>query len=83
MVFLLHDIARVISSIAPDQLPQQCFISWMKAAHIATQGEVIAIDGKTVRGSYDKQSKNAIHMVSAFAANNGVVLGQIKTAEKI
>ncbi len=55
----------------------------MKAAHIATQGEVIAIDGKTVRGSYDKQSKkNAIHMVSAFAANNGVVLGQIKTAEK-
>jgi predicted transposase YbfD/YdcC len=79
----VHDtIARVISSIAPDQL-QQCFISWMKAAHIATQGEVIAIDGKTVRGSYDKQSKkNAIHMVSAFAANNGVVLGQIKTAEK-
>ncbi len=83
MVFPVHDtIARVISSIAPDQL-QQCFISWMKAAHIATQGEVIAIDGKTVRGSYDKQSKkNAIHMVSAFAANNGVVLGQIKTAEK-
>lgn len=79
----VHDtIARVISAIAPDKL-QHCFISWMKAAHIATKGEVIAIDGKTVRGSYDKQSKkNAIHMVSAFAANNGVVLGQIKTAEK-
>ncbi len=75
-------IARLFSSIAPDQL-QQCFISWMKAAHIATQGEVIAIDGKTVRGSYDKQSKkNAIHMVSAFKANNGVVLGQ-KNGRKI
>ena len=79
----VHDtIARVISAIAPDKL-QHCFISWMKAAHIATKGEIIAIDGKTVRGSYDKQSKkNAIHMVSAFAANNGVVLGQIKTEEK-
>ncbi|MGK2231537.1 ISAs1 family transposase [Colwellia polaris] len=79
----VHDtIARVTSAIAPDKL-QQCFISWMKAAHIATKGEVIAIDGKTVRGSYDKKSKkNAIHMVSAFAANNGVVLGQIKIAEK-
>jgi len=79
----VHDtIARVISAIAPDKL-QQCFINWMKAAHIATKGEVIAIDGKTIRGSFDKKSKkNAIHMVSAFAADNGVVLGQIKTAEK-
>jgi predicted transposase YbfD/YdcC len=79
----VHDtIARVISAIAPEKL-QHCFISWMKSAHIATEGEIIAIDGKTVRGSFDKKSKkNAIHMVSAFAVNNGVVLGQIKTAEK-
>lgn len=79
----VHDtIARVISAIEPDKL-QHCFISWMKSAHIATEGEIIAIDGKTVRGSFDKKSKkNAIHMVSAFAANNGVVLGQIKTEEK-
>jgi hypothetical protein len=40
----------------------------MKAAQISTDGEVIAIDGKKVRGSFDKQSKkNAIHMVSASA----------------
>lgn len=79
----VHDtIARVTSVIDPAQL-QQCFINWMKAAHIATNGEVIAIDGKTIRGSFDKQSKkSAIHMVSAFAAGNGVVLGQVKTAEK-
>jgi len=44
-----------------------------KTAHVSTKGEVIAIDGKTVRGSFDKQSN---------AANNGVVLGQIKTEEK-
>jgi predicted transposase YbfD/YdcC len=79
----VHDtIARVISTVASDKL-QDCFIGWMKAAQISTDGEVIAIDGKTVRGCFDKQSKkNAIHMVSAFVANNGVVLGQIKTAEK-
>ena len=51
-----YTIARVISAIAPDKL-QHCFISWMKAAHVSTKGEVIAIDGKTVRGSFDKQSK--------------------------
>lgn len=79
----VHDtIARIISSIEPEQF-QSCFINWMNAAELDTNGEVIAIDGKTVRRSYDKKSKqNAIHMVSAFAAENGVVLGQIKTEEK-
>jgi predicted transposase YbfD/YdcC len=79
----VHDtIARIISAIEPSQF-QACFINWMKAAEISTQGEIIAVDGKTVRGSYDKKGKqSAIHMVSAFAAENGVVLGQIKTHEK-
>lgn len=79
----VHDtIARVVSSLEPQTI-QSCFINWMKSAQEETHGEVIAIDGKTVRGSYDKKSKkSAIHMVSAFAANNGVVLGQVKTAEK-
>jgi len=55
----------------------------MKEAEISTQGEIIAVDGKTVRRSYDKKGKQgAIHMVSAFAAENGVVLGQVKTYEK-
>jgi predicted transposase YbfD/YdcC len=79
----VHDtIARIISAIEPSQF-QQCFINWMKEAEISTQGEVIAVDGKTVRRSYDKKNKQgAIHMVSAFAAENGVVLGQVKTHEK-
>jgi predicted transposase YbfD/YdcC len=79
----VHDtIARIISAIEPDQF-QNCFINWMKGAEINTQGEIIAVDGKTVRRSYDKKSKQgAIHMVSAFAAENGVVLGQVKTHEK-
>ena len=48
-----------------------------------TDGEVIAIDGKRSRGSYDKRSrKDALHMVSAWACSNNVVLGQEKTADK-
>ena len=55
----------------------------MKACHEATDGEVVAIDGKTVRSSYDKSKrKGPIPMVSTFATANGVVLGQIKTEEK-
>ena len=75
-------IANVISVVDPKQF-QHCFIEWMKACHQATNGDVVAIDGKTARGSYDKGiNKGPIHMISAFAAANGVVLGQIKTDQK-
>lgn len=48
-----------------------------------TEGSVIAIDGKTVRRSFDKKKrKAAIHMVSAFSAANSMVLGQVKTDAK-
>jgi len=55
----------------------------MNDCHEATHGDIIAIDGKRVRGSYNQSDKSdAIHMVSAFAAGNEVVLGQIKTDRK-
>jgi predicted transposase YbfD/YdcC len=48
-----------------------------------TKGQVVAIDGKTLRRSYDKSSdKAAIHMVSAWASENGITLGQVKTEQK-
>ena len=77
----VHDtIARVISQINPKQF-QKSFICWMASCHVATAGDVIAIDGKTVRRSFDKNKKQgAIHMVSAFSTANKVVLGQLKTA---
>ena len=75
-------IARIISKIAPEQF-RQCFIDWMQAVHKLTQGEVIAIDGKTLRSSYAPEDrKSTIHMVNAFACANKVVLGQLKTVEK-
>ncbi len=78
-----HDtIARVISSINAKQF-QKCFIDWMQGCHEVTKGSVVAIDGKTVRRSYDKAKRlGAIHMVSAFSTANNVVLGQVKTEEK-
>ncbi len=77
-----HTISRVVSAVNPKQF-QTCFIEWMQACHQATNGEIIAIDGKTARGSYDKgKEKGAIHMVSAFATANELVLGQIKINDK-
>lgn len=54
----------------------------MKECH-AVDEDVIAIDGKTLRGSYDKsRRRGAIHVISAFSTMSGVVLGQLKTDEK-
>lgn len=61
---------------------QRCFVNWV-AALTKTPAEVIAIDGKTLRRSYQKKgSKEPIHMVSAFAARQRLVLGQVKVNEK-
>lgn len=55
----------------------------MKSCHEVTNGEVIAIDGKTLRSTYDKgRRQGVIHMVSAFSSANQVVFGQVKTSEK-
>ena len=79
----VHDtIARIISRIQPEQF-QNAFIRWMKATSKRTDGELIAIDGKTLRSSYDRDSRQStIHMVSAFAAHNRLVLSQVKTDAK-
>ena len=77
-----HTIARVVAVVNPKKF-QTCFIEWMKACHKISNGEIIAIDGKTVRSSYDKsKDKGAIHMISAFSAANELVLGQIKVNAK-
>jgi predicted transposase YbfD/YdcC len=78
-----HDtFGRVFALLEPDQL-QESFVSWIQAVAQVTEGQVVAIDGKTLRHSYDRRSaKAAIHMVSAWAAQNHVVLGQLKAEEK-
>jgi len=61
---------------------QRCFVSWV-ASITGVSADVIAIDGKTSRRSADKRKgKAAIHMVSAFAARQRLVLGQVKVRDK-
>jgi len=75
-------IARVMRKLNTKQF-ENCFISWMQSVARVTEQDVIALDGKTLRRSYDTASnQSAIHMVSAWRSANGVVLGQEKTAAK-
>jgi predicted transposase YbfD/YdcC len=78
-----HDtFNRLFSFINPEEF-QRCFSGWVQAAWKRSEGQVIALDGKTLRRSYDsKSSKAAIHMVSAWAAADHLVIGQVKTEEK-
>jgi predicted transposase YbfD/YdcC len=78
-----HDtFRRVFERLSPDQF-RTCFTSWIKAVQIFTEGEIIPIDGKVLRRSFDNaSSKEAIHMVSAWASKNGMVLGQQKVDDK-
>ena len=71
-----HDtIRRLFIRLDPQSL-QRCFFSWVEAVREQTEGDVVAIDGKTLRRSGDEASnKLPIHMVSAWAAANGMVLG--------
>ena len=58
-------------------------MSWITALHEVTAGQLVAIDGKTLRQSFDKaDAKSAIHMVSAWATANQISLGQVAVAEK-
>lgn len=76
-----HDhLGDILATLDADQF-QSCFAAWV-AAVAGVPAAVIAIDGKTVRRSGQKTGKAAIHMVSAFAARQRLVLGQVKVAEK-
>lgn len=77
-----HDTFRRLFSMLSPQAFQDCFTQWVRDVAGLIEG-VIAIDGKTVRRSHDRQlGKKAIHIVSAWSAENRLVLGQVKTDEK-
>jgi predicted transposase YbfD/YdcC len=78
-----HDtIGNLFSRLNPKEL-QDCFIRWINELFDFSGGEIIAIDGKTLRRSYDTATNRpAIHMVSAWACKNRLVLGQVKTETK-
>ena len=77
-----HDQLGAIFAWLDAERFQRAFVAWV-AARMGVPAEVIAIDGQTLRRSHQKKGgKAAIHMVSAFAARQRIVLGQLKVGEK-
>ncbi len=76
-----HDtFERVFAMIDPKEM-ENCFMSWINEVKRCTKGEIVSIDGKTICASREN-NKRAIHMVSAWANANKLVLGQVRTNEK-
>jgi predicted transposase YbfD/YdcC len=78
-----HDtFGRVFGMLKAEHF-QECFYAWVKMVNQVTEGQVIALDGKQLRGSMDKYTgKGAIYMVNAWASTNHIALGQRKVDEK-
>ena len=78
-----HDtLARVFAKLSPYEF-QSAFQAWISEVQKSEGRQVLAIDGKTLRHSFDRASKkSAIHMVSAWAASSGLVFGQVKVDDK-
>lgn len=78
-----HDTLGRLFSILDAEALGKCFSSWIKTISALTQGEVVAIDGKCLRGSHDHYTgKSAIYMVNAWASANQLCLGQVKVDDK-
>jgi predicted transposase YbfD/YdcC len=77
-----HDtFGRVLALIKPSEF-ERCFLNWVRAVAELTEGEVVAIDGKTLRRSHARSRQQAaIELVSAWARSNRLTLGQFKVAE--
>ena len=78
-----HDtFGRVLAALNPTAF-ERCMVQWMAALAQATSGRVVAIDGKTLRRSFQAAGgKAAVHMVNAWCSANRMVLGQLATDEK-
>ena len=78
-----HDTFRRVMGLMNRKHFAACLFRWTQALHEATGGKVIAIDGKTARRSFRKKSKlGALHLVTAWATENGLTLGQVACEEK-
>lgn len=78
-----HDTFNRVFVLLDPVAFEECFMKWVSALAEHHGGRLIAIDGKTLRRSFDKaDAKAAIHMVSAWCRQNGLVLGQFKTDDK-
>jgi len=78
-----HDTFRRVFGLLDRKQFAACLFQWTQALHEATGGKVMAIDGKTARRSFAKKTgKAALHLVTAWASENGLTLGQVACEEK-
>jgi len=81
-----HDTFRRVLMLLKPQAFQESFLNWVKSVFEVTSGSLVNIDGKQLRGSRSKtearDGKEGLRMVSAWAVENSLVLGQVKTLEK-
>lgn len=78
-----HDTFGRIFALLDSETFEACFLAWIGSLSIDLQNEIISIDGKSLRGSHDrKKGVKMLHVVSAWASKNRIILGQIKTEEK-
>lgn len=78
-----HDTFGRVFSLLKPQAFEHCFRAWVASIRTVIPGEIIAIDGKTLRRSHDRSKGLApLHLVSAWASANRIVLGQVATEAK-
>lgn len=78
-----HDTFGRVFALLDAKAFRRCFLVWIRAVSKLTHGQIVAIDGKKLRRSYDRScGQKALIMVSAWATTNGVVLGQLKVRAK-
>jgi len=78
-----HDTFGDVFAKIDSEAFQSRFMRWVESVFRVTKGQVVALDGKTLRGSHKREAgKEAIHLVNAWAVSNGLVLGQRKVEDK-
>jgi predicted transposase YbfD/YdcC len=77
-----HDVLSRLFKVLDPKTFSECFINWVASIATKTATDVVAIDGKTIRGAASKGNKFPLHIVTAFCAKNRLTLGQQSVIEK-
>jgi predicted transposase YbfD/YdcC len=77
-----HDVYRRVFTCLDSKLVEKCFMAWVRDIKKKVDHEIIAIDGKSIRGTFNAATGKCIHVVSAWATTNKLIFGQTKVDEK-
>jgi predicted transposase YbfD/YdcC len=76
-----HDVYRRVFTSLDSKLIEQCFMAWVRDIKKKIDGEIVAIDGKSIKGTFNAASGKCVHVISAWACANKLIFGQVKTDE--